>query len=213
MKIWMPEQLQNKYQYNEDGSALFNYSKYWAPEKIDMLEESYAHTKRHVIEAFDLITWPDLDLITYGLDILLCQHPSSQHFNGCGGSFLRGDMPNGTILLFGRSTPIPRHMTHYIVAHELGHVVQGIYCREKEDIDFYLRLRHYKQKDSPTWVYDWQQLWAEDFRWLFSINSAHQNSWSMAYPPPNENIRDLMMVLIDQYYERREILHDYGFRP
>ena len=193
---------------NNDG--LLTYSKYWSPEPIDMISECYPHSKRNVIESFDLITWPDLDYVLDGLNLHLCKYPSSAHYNGCGGAVLLRDGPRGDIILFGRATPIPRHMTHYITAHELGHVVQEIYCRGIEDIDFYLKIRHVKSTGNTTWVQDWKQLWAEDFRWLFSIDSAHQNSWSMAYPPPNENIRDFMMVLIDKYHEERGMYYDYG---
>ena len=54
---------------------------------------------------------------------------------------------------------------------------------------------------SEIWTRDWKQLWAEDFRWLFSTGSCHQETWSMAFPPPGEDIKKFMVDLIGDVHK------------
>lgn len=169
---------------------------------LDEVNEAYTHNRKYVEEALDLITWPELEYLKDNTSMYIVALPALDHYNAS--ATHNWHDKRGYIFLYGRTTPIPRHMTHYIVVHELGHIVQGIYCSENEDQEAYMKLRGVKDEWERGWTNSWRELFAEDFRWLFSIESAHQNTWSMNYPPPDEEVTHFMLKLVDKRNERED---------
>lgn len=211
MQIWTPDECKKLYvQTTEHFGKLhpitaFKIADYWLPCRLDILNAGYGHNLSYIDDALGFIDWPDMDYVLSGLTVYVLEHPSHDQWNGEAGSVVKGDNHDSHIILFGRTTPIPKHMTAYVFAHELGHVIQEIYCREQNLIEEYGRLRGVDcSRRSAEWINDWKQLWAEDFRWLFTAGPAHQNSWSMVMSPPSRKIRDFMVDLIYKYHRSKE---------
>jgi hypothetical protein len=203
MKIFIPSECKERYKTKIDGRhkspVIEARNKIWS-DPLDEIIDSYTHNSIYVEEAFDLVTWPDLDYVKDRLEIYITNLPSKDYYNGA--SIYWKDV--GTIFLYGKATPIPRYMTHYITIHELGHIVQGLYCNKSESISEYLELRNITTTNVSVWASNWKELWAEDFRWLFSIESAHQNTWNMNFPQPNDKIAEFMLCLVDELHRGEE---------
>lgn len=198
MRIFTPNECKDKYEIYKDGRHIYPVIEasngIWS-DKLDDIFDPHHHNSVYVEEALDLITWPDLEYVKDKLEIYVSELPSRDHYNGSA-CFWEGV---GTIFLYGRSTPVPRHMTHYIMAHEIGHIVQSIYCDTIEKQNVYKRLR--RATESPQWSRDWRELFAEDFRWLFSIESAHQETWGTDAKKPTIEVAEYMLALIDYHTE------------
>jgi hypothetical protein len=203
VRIWTPEECENLYGTKTEGYGstheitVFEFDKgNWMSPWLDVLTTSYPHDERYILETFDLLDYPKLDYLLDRLNIYRLKSPHHNHYNGEGGVRVDKNKPLGYIILFGRATPIPRYMTHYIVAHEMGHVVQEWYGLNSTNE--YQKLRGVKGNlgfSIQDWN-GWKQLWAEDWRWLFSRDSAHQNTWAAEIPPPGEEIREFMLGLV-----------------
>jgi hypothetical protein len=140
----------------------------------------------------------------------MCPKPSADTANACACDHY--------ICYFARSTQIPYCMTDYITGHELGHVIQYKLCsehrRENDKFREYLRLRNAtkftdednsrefsyyggheeKEKHHGTWDTDPAEWFAEDFRYLFGVDTG-EPYWGMPIDPPDEKIKEFMLSL------------------
>ncbi len=208
MRIYTPDECTSMYDTATEGYGsvhnitVFKFSDYWLPSRIDVLNRAYSHNINNVVESLDLITWPNMEEVLEYLEVYLLRDPSHDHFNGSAGAHLRDDKIKGHITLYGRSTPVPRFMSHYIFCHEMGHVIQDTYCRNLDQIKMYAELRNADYKRNEEWTKDWKQLWAEDWRWLFCTDTAHQDTWSMEYEKPDNRTKEFML---DSYRQTKRL--------
>ncbi|RKO66403.1 hypothetical protein [Desulfofundulus salinus] len=90
-------------------------------------------------------------------------------------------------LVFG--VPASSYLSAYATAHELGHLVRFGYLSEA-DLQEYVRLRGLKETQKKNRYDNPEELFAEDFRWLFGSEAANRVEYRPSYPKPGEIERE-----------------------
>lgn len=81
----------------------------------------------------------------------------------------------------------------YAAAHEIGHLVRFLLLG-REDLDGYIRLRGIRV--GSGWASDPEEVFAEDFRWLFGSEGARVVPYRANAPEPGERERERMCKML-----------------
>jgi hypothetical protein len=103
---------------------------------VDLAGKSFYHNEERTARNINLVAenYPKLKYLLEKLHIFFCPVPATDTANACAS--------DDYICLYARGTQIPWCMTDYIVAHELGHVVQFNLCKTRGNkFREYLELR------------------------------------------------------------------------
>lgn len=92
---------------------------------------------------------------------------------------------NSTVYLFAdsRMTPSNNYIEENTVTHELGHLVRYNFV-STDDLQKYIELRN-ADKKYPDINYSPEELFAEDFRWLFGSDNAKGIGYLQLYDFPS----------------------------
>uniref|UniRef100_A0A7C1FFT4 Uncharacterized protein n=1 Tax=Ammonifex degensii TaxID=42838 RepID=A0A7C1FFT4_9THEO len=87
------------------------------------------------------------------------------------------------------------YLAAYTVAHEFGHILRYQLVSE-EELNQYLTLRGTNQTREDEWASNAEEIFAEDFRWLFGSEKARQVPYLSSVKPPGEKERELLLKLL-----------------
>lgn len=93
-------------------------------------------------------------------------------------------------LAFG--VPATTYLSAYATAHELGHLIRFGFLSEA-DLQEYVRLRGLKGTERKNRYDNPEELFAEDFRWLFGSEAANRVEYRPSYPKPGEKEREWIL--------------------
>lgn len=78
------------------------------------------------------------------------------------------------------------YLSAYAAAHEVSHLVRFGFLSES-DLREYLMLRGLENMERKSCFDDPEEVFAEDFRWLFGTEKANQVVYRPSYPQPGES--------------------------
>ena len=84
-----------------------------------------------------------------------------------------------------RTVSAAPYLSAYVAAHEIGHLVRFGFLSES-DVREYLKLRGLEGAERKSRFDDPEELFAEDFRWLFGTEKANQVEYRPSCPEPGE---------------------------
>lgn len=84
------------------------------------------------------------------------------------------------------------YLSAYVAAHEIGHLVRFGFLSES-DLREYLDLRELEGAERKSRFDDPEELFAEDFRWLFGSEKARQIEYWPSCSKPGERERLWML--------------------
>lgn len=87
------------------------------------------------------------------------------------------------------------YLAAYTVAHEFGHILRYELVSEKA-LQQYLSLRGVTQTKEDEWTSNAEEIFAEDFRWLFGSEKARQVPYLCSARPPGEREKELLLKLL-----------------
>jgi hypothetical protein len=87
------------------------------------------------------------------------------------------------------------YLASYAVAHELGHAVRCKLVPGRSLLD-YLKFRSNGKAGSTGWANDPEEIFAEDFRWLFGSRTARQIPYLCSLKPPGEKEKKFLMQIL-----------------
>lgn len=151
----------------------------------DMERKSFNHNINRIKNNVNKIckNYPKLNELLDNINIYICPKPAMNFCN----AEVWGDK---NIIFYARTTQIPNCMTDYIIAHEFGHIVQKLLCKESHYINRGNKFREYlKIRNCPKdifkdqWVkYDkvsdkdfYEDI--EDYICLHSDHKDYSNDW------------------------------------
>jgi hypothetical protein len=77
------------------------------------------------------------------------------------------------------------YLSAYVAAHEVGHVVRFGFFSDS-DLREYLKLRGLEGAERKSRFDDPEEIFAEDFRWLFGTERANQVEYRPSCPEPGD---------------------------
>ncbi|MDI6630911.1 MAG: hypothetical protein QME13_00590 [Thermoanaerobacteraceae bacterium] len=80
------------------------------------------------------------------------------------------------------------YLSAYVAAHEVGHVVRFGFFSDS-DLREYLKLRGLEGAERKSRFDDPEEIFAEDFRWLFGSKRANQVEYRPSCPEPGDRER------------------------
>ena len=84
------------------------------------------------------------------------------------------------------------YLAAYTVAHEFGHILRYQLVSDQE-LREYLKLRGADKADEGKWSCDPEEIFAEDFRWLFGSENARQVPYLCGVAPPEEKEKAFLL--------------------
>lgn len=86
------------------------------------------------------------------------------------------------------------YLASYTIAHEYGHVVRFQLISDQQ-LQEYIKFRGIKTGDSG-WATNPEEVFAEDFRWLFGSDKARHIQYMCRNKPPGEREREYILNLL-----------------
>ncbi|MEW6447728.1 MAG: hypothetical protein AB1426_06535 [Bacillota bacterium] len=93
-----------------------------------------------------------------------------------------------------RMEPFGPYLAAYTVAHEFGHVVRYQLVNDRT-LQEYLKLRGVKANENQ-WSCHPEEVFAEDFRWLFGSENARHVPYLCSIKPPGEKEKQFILAVL-----------------
>jgi hypothetical protein len=88
-----------------------------------------------------------------------------------------------------------KNLAAYTLAHEVGHVVRHLLVSE-QTLQEYIQFRGLERISGSEWACDPEEIFAEDFRWLFGSAQARQIKYLCSCEPPGEKERNYLLKIL-----------------
>jgi len=85
-----------------------------------------------------------------------------------------------------------RNLAAYTLAHEFGHVVR-LQLVSDQTLQEYLQFRGAQKLNGSEWACNPEEVFAEDFRWLFGSQTARQIPYLCNLKPPGEREKNFLL--------------------
>lgn len=120
--------------------------------------------------------------------------------------------PEPIIIFLFASPNTTEYTAHYMVSHEIGHLVRYKFISQTQ-LEKYVKMRS-DGKNHNTYYDSSEELFAEDFRWLFGSEDARYDyDYQPTYPKPGEKEREWILSKLSQAkltWKEKLDLHKYN---